>query len=98
MTKFDNEHITAHGHSIRHHDEVLRSELCGCFYCCRIFAPSAIEKWVDDGESVSQRTALCPYCSIDSVIGSASGYPITAALLKRMNQHWFGPATSDEVV
>ena len=89
MTEATNHHIAAHRHSIRHHDEVMRSESCGCFYCGGVFAPTKIKEWVDDGESSSDKTALCPHCGIDSVIGSASGFPITPEFLKRMNKHWF---------
>ena len=31
-----------------------------------------------------------PKCDIDSVIGSASGFPIDARFLKQMELHWFG--------
>jgi hypothetical protein len=34
---------------------LARSDLCGCFYCLEVFAPSEIEDWTDDGD-----TALCP--------------------------------------
>jgi hypothetical protein len=36
------------------------------------FPPAAMVEWIADGESQSQQTALCPYCSNDSVIGSSS--------------------------
>jgi hypothetical protein len=36
------DHISAHKHSARHFDEIMRSESCGCFHCCRIFEPSEI--------------------------------------------------------
>jgi hypothetical protein len=52
--------------------------------CDALFSPAEIIQWVDDG-----RTALCPKCEIDSVIGSASGYPITKNFLERMHSHWF---------
>jgi hypothetical protein len=82
------DHIRAHRHCIRHREEVLGSEQCGCFYCLAIFPPSEIECWIDPWEEVGQ-TALCPRCEIDSVIGSASGYPITEEFLGLMNRHWF---------
>jgi hypothetical protein len=82
-------HITAHRHSIRHYDEVVESTLCGCFCCCETFPPSEITDWVHDGPAESDQTALCPYCGIDSVIGSASGYPIDRHFLERMKSHWF---------
>jgi len=43
-----------------------------------------ISEWIDDGQ-----TALCPKCEIDSVIGTASGFPITHEFLMRMHEHWF---------
>jgi hypothetical protein len=44
---------------------------------------------VQDGDRPADQTALCPHCGIDSVISSASGYPITAAFLHRMHDYWF---------
>ena len=78
----------AHRHSIRHRDEVLRSEQCGCFYCLAVFLPSSIVEWCDTVSGVGQ-TALCPHCGIDSVIGSAAGFPLTQDFLTRMKQYWF---------
>jgi len=49
-----------------------------------IFPPGEIQSWQDAGQ-----TAECPYCEIDSVIGSASGYPISQEFLERMRAHWF---------
>ena len=78
----------AHTHSIRHRSQLLASERCGCFYCCQIFEPSAIARWIDEPTS-DEQTALCPHCGIDSVIGDRSGFPITAEFLARMKRHWF---------
>jgi acetone carboxylase gamma subunit len=44
---------------------------------------------MDERDGVGQ-TALCPECGIDSVIGDASGYPITEAFLGKMKTFWFG--------
>jgi acetone carboxylase gamma subunit len=33
--------------------------------------------------------ALCPRCEIDSVLGDASGYPITHDFLSKMRHYWF---------
>jgi hypothetical protein len=74
----------AHKHCIHHRAELERSDSCGCFYCFAIFPPSAITEWVDDGQ-----TAICPFCPADSVIGSASNYPITREFLEAMHGHWF---------
>ena len=41
--------------------------------------------WIKD----KMPTAVCPNCTVDSVIGDASGYPITKELLDDMNKKWF---------
>jgi hypothetical protein len=79
------DHIAAHKHCIRHRRELEASEWCGCFYCLAGVKPQAIERWLNEGDG----TALCPECGIDSVIGSASGYPIMREFLERMHRHWF---------
>jgi hypothetical protein len=71
------DYVRAHKHSSEHRDEVTRSERVGCFYCLKIYAPGEIAEWVDEDEVGMGRCALCPRCGIDSVIGSASGYPGT---------------------
>ena len=82
----ESDHISAHKHSFKNFKEVMSSDICGCFYCTAIFAPSEVTDWINDD---SDRTAQCPKCGIDSVIGSASGFPIKRTFLKRMNAHWF---------
>jgi hypothetical protein len=76
--------VLAHKHSINNRIEIEKSSLCGCFYCFAVFSPSDIVEWIDDCE-----TALCPKCPVDSVLGSASGYPITREFLQLMHDHWF---------
>lgn len=78
----------AHAFSSEHRRDILVSEQCGCFYCLAQFAPQAIREWIDDEQGVGQ-TALCPKCGIDSVVGSASGVPITRTFLGRMRKRWF---------
>lgn len=75
----------AHDCSIRNKEQIEKSEKCGCFSCGKIFPPSEITDYVSDEEP----TALCPYCHIDSVIGDASGLPVTKKFLKEMNKRWF---------
>ena len=74
----------AHDHSFKTRPELEKSELCGCFYCEKTFSPAAITEWIDDGQ-----TAMCPFCGIDSVIGSASGFELSKDFLHRMNERWF---------
>jgi hypothetical protein len=82
------DYIAAHTHSANHRGEVLASDVCGCFNCCKVFVPEQISEWTDEKDGVGQ-TAICPYCAVDSVIGSRSGFSITPELLKRMSSHWF---------
>ena len=86
----------AHEHCNQNRLEVLASELCGCFCCLAIFPPSEIHVWWstlwDDPDyeiTAEEDQAICPHCWIDSVIGSASGYPITLEFLTAMEKHWF---------
>lgn len=67
---------TAHMYSANHRKQIEASDLCGCFYCLKIFAPAEILEWVDN-----ESTALCPRCGVDSVIGNRSGVPITSGFL-----------------
>ncbi len=74
----------AHRHCTRNREELTRSSLCGCFYCLAIYSPQDITEWTDDGQ-----TAICAKCPVDSVVGSASGLPITRTFLEQMYERWF---------
>jgi hypothetical protein len=79
----------AHSHCIRNRDELSRSNRCGCFFCLAVFAPPEVTQWISEREGPFM-TAQCPRCGIDSVIGDASGFPITEEFLGRMESRWFG--------
>jgi hypothetical protein len=89
VARFPDEVRDAHARSSNHRAEVVRSKQCGCFYCGATFLPGAILAWVDEDATGNGQTALCPSCGIDSVIGDASGFEITGALLETMRKHWF---------
>ena len=80
---------SAHQHSSNHRKQIEKSQLCGCFYCLKLFHPAKITEWVDEDKDEVGQTALCPYCGIDSVIGSSSGIPLTRDFLYGMQQVWF---------
>lgn len=40
-----------HKKSIRNHSYFLQPGLAGCFYCLKIFDVSAVQAWVDKGET-----------------------------------------------
>ena len=79
------DYIDAHKFSANHREQLLKDQICGCFYCMRIFPSTEITQWVADPGG----TAVCPYCGVDSVIGESSGYPITEEFLAKMYKHWF---------
>lgn len=79
---FSDEYLkSAYTHSFNNKNELVKSKICGCFGCGKIFKSSEIKSWIQD----ENLTGLCPYCNIDSLIGDASGYPITEEFLKEMN-------------
>ena len=88
MNKYSTEFLEqAHKDCSLHKDEILRSRLCGCFYCEQTFLPSDIEEWIEENYSKGQ-TAICPKCGIDSVLGS--DYPVSdKQFLNAMNKYWF---------
>ncbi len=81
----------AHKHCGRNRDELLASREAGCFHCLKVFDPNDIAEWTD-----GNATAICPRCGIDSVLGDASGYPMTASFLEEMNAYWFQPVDHDQ--
>ena len=78
----------AHSHSSRNRTVILKSSICGCFYCGKTFPPTLITEWRYFSQTATE-TAFCPFCEIDSVIGDAGGFPITPAFLKTMTEYWF---------
>ena len=77
-------------------DELLGSDICGCYYCLNMFPPSEIVNWVQERESnsISMQTGICPYCGIDSIIGSTSGIPICSEILSTINGLFFNTQSS----
>lgn len=81
--------LLAQRHAVRNRAEIENSHLCGCFHCAQTFRPRDIVGWRQDGAGPLPDTARCPHCGIDTVLGSASGLPITEAFLRRVRMHWF---------
>lgn len=85
--------LKAHEHCMRNREAVEKSSLVGCFYCERLFQSADIAEFCLDvaNGSLEEITGVCPYCSIDSLIGDASGFPVSDPIfLKQMKEHWFG--------
>ena len=63
----------AHKQITSNESEIRGSKFCVCLSCSSTFSPNEITEWIPD---VNGNTAMCPNCHTDTVIGSASGYPI----------------------
>lgn len=70
--------------AFKNKSEIAFATKCGCYYCMKVFDTKEINEWTDGGE-----TALCPHCSVDSVIADGIGFELTEENLKRANQYWF---------
>jgi len=69
--------------------EILTSKECGCFFCRSRFGARDIVDWDYDA---GHTQAICPECGMASVIGDASGFPVTdKEFLKEMNLAFYGP-------
>lgn len=89
--RFTNAYLQkAHVASSNHKPELDWDQLCGCFYCGKIFRSSEITEWIIADTPIDSRgTALCPYCEVDSVIGESSGFPVNEEFLTAMKEYWF---------
>lgn len=75
----------AHRHATSNREAIARSELCGCFFCCLSYPATMVTRFL-----ATEHTALCPECTIDSVIGDASGLPVAdRSFLLAMHEFWF---------
>ena len=82
----------AHSHASHNRTKIEKSDLCGCFYCLKIYHPREIQQWIDEG--IEGETAVCPECCVDAVLPGYSGLPITKKFLQQMHEQWFGSTLS----
>jgi len=79
-----------------HRQNIIKSKICGCFYCLEFFSPSDIKEWIDellDGSRGPGQTALCPKCGIDSVLPDKLDCVLDLKLLEAMNREYFSEKT-----
>ncbi len=74
-------------HSRNNEIEILRSQKCGCFFCEKTYSARKISQW-ENGTN-GGASAICPECGMATVLGDASGIPLTKALLKEMSMAFF---------
>lgn len=76
----------AHMLSFDNADSVQASQKCGCFCCQEIFPAAEVTRFLDETPG---RTALCPHCGIDAVLGDASGVEVSEDFIRKMHKEWF---------
>lgn len=69
--------------AIRNRQEIEQSQNCGCYNCIKIFSVNEVVKWTDQN-----RTALCPFCSVDSLIPD-SVVSLNEEILTKAQKYWF---------
>ena len=81
--------LSAHDGCFSHKDEIVNSNICGCFSCEKLFFSIEIEQWYkEDRHSTGGETAICPKCNIDAVLSDK--YPIfDKKFLSAMKKYWF---------
>lgn len=67
-------------------DSFFTAKKCGCIQCLSIFPPNRIEEFWD-----SDKTDVCPFCGIDSVLFDSQGILITDKMLREVRHYaWDG--------
>jgi hypothetical protein len=106
--------VAAHKHTVHNEAELRRSERCACLYCGSTVIAAELDQpglpadadeqywpdgnWVADADP-GNRSAACPTCRIDALIGDASGYPIAEPTFQiEFGKRWWGetPITRGE--
>ena len=73
-----------HAYSSHNRSMIERSKRCYCFNCMHIMDSSDIEVYID-----GDQTALCPECSIDSIIPDCVDEELNDGVISEMNKYWF---------
>ncbi len=71
-------------HATSNETEIKKSKKAGCYYCLKVFDASEVIDYL-----TVERTALCPYCTIDSVLSDSSGYNLDTEILTELHNFWF---------
>lgn len=74
-----------------HEKTVKSSKICGCFNCLKTFPPSEIVEWIEESSVCPRgagKTAVCPYCEIDTVLPESNLYKLSSELLNLMNNEY----------
>lgn len=61
------------------------SNKVGCYHCCKIFYSKEVKSYTDNN-----KTAICPYCNVDCLVGDNCGFDLNENIIKKANLSWFG--------
>ena len=75
--------------TIRNHEHIQKSTECACIHCMQRFKPSEIHTWIT--EQNNKKTALCPRCGINAVLGDSSGLDLSEQALSAFHDECFKP-------
>jgi hypothetical protein len=73
-------------HQLSRNNEKLikKSKKVGCFYCLKVFSAKEIKGY----RSNANKSAVCPFCSTDSIMPDHS-ITLTEDFLRAMRDKWF---------
>ncbi len=82
-------------HSVNNEIEIIRSKKCGCYFCTKTYNARKVTEW-EQGDG-GRASAICPECGMSTVIGDASGVPLSKDLLKEMHEVFYkdGPKKNE---
>jgi len=81
--------IEIHSHTYNNEIEVKKSHKCFCCHCGEEFLSKEVVSFDDNNGNDGIKTALCPKCKMDAVIGDKSGYKYSNKLFLELYQFAF---------
>jgi hypothetical protein len=71
-------------YAMNNRDMLNASKKAGCFHCCSTFNTSEVKLYTDQN-----KTAICPKCGIDAVLGDRFGLELSENFLQEARDYWF---------
>ncbi|VEJ49764.1 hypothetical protein [Neisseria weaveri] len=80
--------ISAHAYCTENFSTLSQPQICGCFHCQKLFPSTDLTEEDFIEEDSGKKTAFCPHCGIDAVIGS-NDHELNPEFLSAMHHYWF---------
>lgn len=92
MTSLKKEYETIYTYCSENQELLERYKNCTCLYCGKKFEYNFIEEWINDKNA---KTAICPYCNIDSVVptkvnNNVDKYVLNKKMQEEIKRIYFG--------